>query len=222
MTARADRRSLFSPRCLGPSGAGITDCLVIRTSPRWQHKLGMGFLSCLSQHAAFISCSWLNICNYLTTKNGWPPYPYLFFFLSFFFFYHADKKTGRRRLGRSTAEAWNWALISGWILLLLNCSTTVAFSDTVFVTSFAKLLGQHLAEYTSCFTLAGVPASLTFSSVFVVRGTGTSYLSVPDPPPPPPPPPTPTPPPHTSPSLISLMGSVDVKHHERGSLEGRG
>ena len=88
--------------------------------------------------------------------------------------------------------------------------STVAFSDTVFVTLFRTAVETAVSnEVYNLLGTGGVPTSttllfwrwLTVSSVFASRSDGTSYASLSDFP--------------LSPSLISLLVSVDVKHHGR-------
>ena len=96
--------------------------------------------------------------------------------------YRTHQSQNRSRGGRS------WPLTAGWIVLLLSSSSTVAFSDTVFVTSF-----RTAVETTQVVSHWRVPTFLTLlfrqwltvPLVFMGRSARTSYSQeVPDPHPP--------------------------------------
>ena len=49
---------------------------------------------------------------------------------------------------------WSWAVIAGWIVVLLSCSSTADPSDSV--TLFYPAI-ERGSKYTSCFALVGSP-----------------------------------------------------------------
>ena len=58
---------------------------------------------------------------------------------------------------RGRKATLNWDLIAGWIVLLKSCSPTVPSRTLSLWLCSEQLLKQQLAEYASCFALAGSP-----------------------------------------------------------------
>ena len=65
---------------------------------------------------------------------------------------HLIESPERWRAGR-----WSWSVIAGWTVLLLSCSSTVAFRTLSLWPCSTQLLKEQLAKYISCFALAGSP-----------------------------------------------------------------
>ena len=95
------------------------------------------------------------------------------------------------------------SLIAGWVVLLLSCSSTVAFR-TLFVTLFRASVETAISEVSRLLRTGGVPTSLTLTvlvvayglSVFTGRSAGMSIGTAP---------PSPSTPHPIPPSLASRM-----------------
>ena len=132
MRTLADGRSLFLPRCLRRSCAGITDCLAVRTSPRWQHNLGFGFFVCLNVPPSFrVAGATSAIIS--QQRIGDPFFP-------------ANKKKGRRWLrGWKRRQDWGYR---GQKLFLFLFFFFLAFSQALSALAWS-VSSQHQEWYNS-------------------------------------------------------------------------
>ena len=100
--------------------------------------------------------------------------------------HHGYLRVVTHRARERSRTRWSWAVMAGWILVLLSCSSTVA-SWTLFLTLFHTAVKTVISEVYKLLGTGGVPTSLTLlfwrwltvSSVFTGRSARTSYSSRP-------------------------------------------